>query len=200
MVALNKLCLFTRTRLLIMLLSATFFTFIFPFKAQQCCAWIVLRTNNMYCLTLLRLLDVCKWIFVYILLLVIDTCCVKGWKVAHRIFARKEDEFIGSIVFIFHVVCLGLRCYVIFHCILVLYLFISCLLFGFLFFLWINIFFATIHLYHVHFSHRWICMVFLFVIVFLFFIWSFPLPWFRFLIFLFFWTFFCNNPLFLESG
>jgi hypothetical protein len=55
----------------------------------------------MSCLTLLRFLDVCKWIFLFILFLVIDTCCVKGWEVAHWMFARKEDGFIIFIVFSF---------------------------------------------------------------------------------------------------
>jgi hypothetical protein len=64
MVALGKLCLFTHTRLLLMLLSTTFFTFIFPFKTQQCCAWTILGTSSMFCFTLLKLLDVCRWILV----------------------------------------------------------------------------------------------------------------------------------------
>jgi hypothetical protein len=44
----------------------------------------------------LRLLDVCRWILVFILFVAIDTCCVKGWKIAHQIFAYKGDEFITS--------------------------------------------------------------------------------------------------------
>jgi hypothetical protein len=120
-----------------MLLFATFFTFIFPFEAQQCCAWIVLRISNMYYFTLLRLLDVCKWILVFLLFLAIDICCVKGWEIAHRIFTRKEGEFTISIMFISRVVCLGLCCFVICHCFFVLYLFISHSLFRFLIFLFL---------------------------------------------------------------
>jgi hypothetical protein len=72
MAVLRKLCLFIHIRSFIMILSTTDFTFIFPFEAQRCCAWTIVRTNNMSCFTLLRLLDVCKWILVYILFLVID--------------------------------------------------------------------------------------------------------------------------------
>jgi hypothetical protein len=111
-VTLRKFCLFAHARSLIMLLSATFFTFIFPFEAQQCCAWILLGTNSMSCLTLLRLLDVCMWIFIYILFLAINTCCVKGWKVTHQIFLHKKDGFTISIVFISNVICFNLHCFV----------------------------------------------------------------------------------------
>jgi hypothetical protein len=104
MAALTKLCLFTHTKLFIMFLFATHFTFIFPFESQQCCAWIVFETNNMSYSTLLKLLDVYKWILVFILFLTIDTCCVKGWKTTHRIFAWKEDRFTFYIVFISHVI------------------------------------------------------------------------------------------------
>jgi hypothetical protein len=38
---------------------------------------------------------------------------------------RKEDGFATSIVFISHVVCLGLSCFVFCRCLLVIYLFIS---------------------------------------------------------------------------
>jgi hypothetical protein len=172
---LHKLCLFTHTRSLIVLLSTTFFTFIISFETQQCCAWTVLGTNSMSCLILLKLLDVCMWIFVYTLFLMINTCCVKGWKVAHQIFAHKEDKFTAFIMFISCVICFGLCCSVFCHCLLVLYLFDSRLLFGFpfLFFLCKH-FFATIHLYRVHFPHCWVCIVFLFIVVFLFSTWSFP--------------------------
>jgi hypothetical protein len=44
-----------------------------------------------------------------------------------------------------------------------------CLLFGFLFFCLYEHFFATIHSYHVHFPHCWVCIVLLFVVVFFFF-------------------------------
>jgi len=58
----------------------------------------------------------------------------------------KRNGFTISIMFISHVVCLGLRCFVLCHCFLVLYLFISRLLFGFLiFFCFYKHFFATIH-------------------------------------------------------
>jgi hypothetical protein len=158
----------------------------------------------MSCLTLLKLLDVCRWIFVFKLFLAIDTCCVKGWEVAHRIFARKEDGFTFFIVFISLVVCFSLHCFVFYHCLLVLYLFDSRLLFKFPFkkkivntslqhplvsfsfftlfvlvwivmflslsfcsllvwfplVVWVSVFlcfykhfFATIHLYRVHFPH-----------------------------------------------
>jgi hypothetical protein len=168
MVALKKLCFFTHIRLFIMFLSAIFFTFIFPFETQQCCAWIVLGTSNMFCFTLLRLLNVCKWILILFYFLVIDTCCVKSWNVAHRIFARKEDGFTTFIMFISHVVCLGLYCFVFCRCFLVLYLFISLLLFGF----WT--FFAIIYLYRIHFMCCWVCIVLLFIVVFLFSTCSFP--------------------------
>ncbi len=66
--------------------------------------------------------------------------CVKGWEVAHRIFARKEDVFTNFIVFISCVVCLGLRCSILYHSLLVLYLFICHLLFRFsIFFVSVNI-------------------------------------------------------------
>jgi hypothetical protein len=42
------------------------------------------------------------------------------------------------------------------------------------FFCFYKHFFATIHLYHVHFPHCWVCIVLLFVVVFLFSTWSFP--------------------------
>jgi hypothetical protein len=64
----------------------------------------------MSCFTLLKLLNVCKWILIFIFILVIDTCYVKGWYVAHQIFAYKEDGFTTSIMFISHVVCLSLCC------------------------------------------------------------------------------------------
>jgi len=131
MVALSKLCLFTHTRSFIMLLFIAFFNFIFPFEAQQCYAWIVLGTNN-----LLKLLDVCKWIFVSILFLAINTCCVKGWKVAHQIFVCKEDKFTNSIVFISRVVCLGLRCSILCRC-------FCSLLVHFQLVVWISIFFVS---------------------------------------------------------
>jgi hypothetical protein len=57
---------------------------------------------------------------------------VKGLEVAHQIFAHKEYMFTTSIMFNYSVVCLSLHCYVLCHCLLVLYLFISRLLFGFL--------------------------------------------------------------------
>ncbi len=117
-----------------MLLSAVFFTFNFPFEAQQCCARIVLGTSNMFCFTLWRLFDICKWILVSILFLAVDICCVKSWKFACWIFTLKEDGFTTSIMFISHVACLGLRCFVIYRCLLLLYVFISCLLFMFLIF------------------------------------------------------------------
>jgi hypothetical protein len=63
------------------------------------------------------------------------------------------------------------------------------------FFCFCKHFFATIHLNHVHFPHHWVYIVLLFVLVFLFFTWSFPSLLFGFWIFLFFQTFFCNNPL-----
>jgi hypothetical protein len=53
----------------------------------------------------------------------------------------KRNGFTTSIMFISHVVCLGLRCFVLCDCFFVLYLFISRLLFGFLiFFVFVNIF------------------------------------------------------------
>jgi hypothetical protein len=47
-------------------------------------------------------------------------------------------------------------------------------------------FFAIIHLYNVHFLRCWVCIVFLFVVVFLLSTYSFPSLLFSFLIFLFF--------------
>jgi hypothetical protein len=85
-------------------------------------------------LTILRLLDVCMWIFVYILFLAIHTCCVKGWKVAHQIFVHKEHGFTIFIVFISCVICFSLHCFVLCCRFLVFYLFNSHLLFGFSFF------------------------------------------------------------------
>jgi hypothetical protein len=65
-------------------------------------------------------------------------------------------------------------------------LFDSHLFFGFPFcFCFCKHLFATIHLYHVHFPRCWDCIVFLFVVVFLFSTLSFPLL-FGFSIFLFF--------------
>ncbi len=184
---LHKLYLFTHTRSFIMFLSTTFFIFIFPFEAQQCCAWTIIGTNSMYYLTLLKLLDVCMWIFVYILFLAIHTCCVKGWKVAHQIFVHKEDQIIIFIMFISRVICFSLHYSVFYCCLLVFYLFDSHLFFGFPFcFCFCKHLFATIHLYHVHFPRCWDCIVFLFVVVFLFSTLSFPLL-FGFSIFLFFW-------------
>jgi len=167
MATLGKLCLFTHTKSFIMFLLIAFFTFIFPFEAQQCCAWIVLRTSSMSYLTLLRLLDVCRWIFVSILFLAINTCCVKGWKVAQQIFARREDGFITSIMFISCIIYFRLHCSILFRCLFVLYLFDSHLLFGSFFFNFYKHLFAATHLYHVHFSHCWVCIVLLFVVVFL---------------------------------
>jgi hypothetical protein len=54
----------------------------------------------MSCFTLLRLFNVYKWILIFIFFLVIDICCVKGWNVAHQIFACKEYGFTTSIMFI----------------------------------------------------------------------------------------------------
>jgi hypothetical protein len=95
------------------ILSIASFFFIFPFKAQHCYAWIVLKTSSMSCFTywgFLLFLD-SQW-FVYCFL-VINTCCAKGWKVAHQIFTLKKNGLSPSIVFISHVVCLGLHCLVI---------------------------------------------------------------------------------------
>jgi hypothetical protein len=111
MVAPKDLYLFTP----IILFIASFF-FIFPFEAQHCYAWIVLETSSMSCFTCLGFLlfGDSQW-FVYCFL-VIDTCCAKGWKVAYRIFACKKDGLSPFIVFISHVVCLGLCCLVIIVC------------------------------------------------------------------------------------
>jgi hypothetical protein len=64
-------------------------------------------------------------------------------------------------------------------------LFDSHMLFGFLFFCFCKHFFATFHLYCVHFLRCWVRIVLLFVVVFLFFTWSFPLLLFGFSICLF---------------
>jgi hypothetical protein len=90
MVMLKKFYFFTHIKSLIIFLFVDFFTFIFPFKAQSY-AWTILRISNMSFFNLLRLLDVCRWMLVFILFLAIDTCGVKGWKVAHRIFVHKKD-------------------------------------------------------------------------------------------------------------
>jgi len=137
-------------------------------------------------LTLLRLLDVSKWIFVSILFLVIDTYCVKGWKGSHQIFVPKEDKFTASIMFISCIVCFGWHCYILCQCLLVLYLFDSHLLIEFSFFCFYKHFFVTIHLYYLHFPHCWVSIILLFVVVFLISTWTFPLLLFGFLIFWFF--------------
>jgi hypothetical protein len=131
MEVLVKLCLFTHIRMFIMFLFVVFFTFIFSFEAEQCSAWTILRTNNMSCFTLLRLLDGCSWILVFIFFLTIDTCYVKGWKIAHWIFACKKDKFTTSIVFISNIVCLGLHCFYSLSLSFCSLLVISRLLFGF---------------------------------------------------------------------
>ncbi len=170
MAVLKKFCLFTHTKLFIILLFAIFFTFIFPFEAQQCCAWTVLGTSNMSCFTSLKLLNVYKWILVFIYFLAIDTCCVKGWKVAHRILLAKRmglllllcsfpTLFVWVWVVLFFVVAfllftcsflvlLGLHCLVIYYCLLVFYLFISLIVVWISeFFVSLTNFFATIHLF-----------------------------------------------------
>lgn len=128
MVQLRKFYFFIYIKPFIMFLFVDFFTFIFPFQAQHFYAWIILGISNMYCFTLLRLLDLCRWILVFVLFLAIDTCCVKVWKVAHRLFARKEDGFTTSIMYFYHVhfqvVCLGLHCFVflsLFYCFLLVH-------------------------------------------------------------------------------
>ncbi len=75
-----------------------------------------------------------------------------------------------------HVVCLGLHCFVLSRCFLVLFVHFSLFFF---FFLGVNISFATIHLYCVHFLCCWVCIVFLFSTC------SFPSLLFGFFIFLF---------------
>jgi hypothetical protein len=59
-----------------------------------------------------------------------------------------------------------LVCVVLFFVVVFLF-FTCCLGFCFLFCFWKH-FFATIHLYHVHFPHFWVCIVLLLVVVFLF--------------------------------
>jgi len=76
-VALGKLCLFTHNRSFISFYPQLFSLSFFHSKHNNVVHEIVLGTSSMSCLTLFRLLDVCKWIFVSILFLVIDTC-VKG--------------------------------------------------------------------------------------------------------------------------
>jgi len=138
----------------------------------------------MFYFTLLKLLDVYKWILVILLFLAIDTCCVKGWEIAHQIFTCKEDKFTTFIMFISRVVCLGLCCSVLCCCFFVLYLFISHSLCRFLiFFVFYKHFFATIHLYRVHFPCCWACIFLLFLVVLLLSTCSFLSLLFEFLIF-----------------
>jgi hypothetical protein len=73
---------------------------------------------------------------------------------------------------------------------------IYCLVFWF--FNFCEHFFATIHLYYVHFPHCWVCIILLFIVVFFFFTCSFPLLLFGFSIFLFMYTFFATIHLFIE--
>lgn len=129
MVKLRKFYFFTHIKPFIMFLFVDFFIFIFPFEAQPSYARTILGTSIMSCFILLGLLDVCRCILVFVLFLAIDTCCVKVWKVSHRIFVHKEDVFIVSIMF---QVCLGLHCFDLCRCLIVVYLFISYLLFRFL--------------------------------------------------------------------
>jgi hypothetical protein len=112
----RKFYFFTHIKPFIMFLFVDFFTFIFPFEVQHSYAWVILGTSIMSCFILLRLLDVCRCILVFVLFLAIDTCCVKVWKVAHRIFVHKEDVFTISIMF---QVCLGLHCFVFYRCLIV---------------------------------------------------------------------------------
>jgi hypothetical protein len=124
MVKLKEVLYYHSHQVFIMFIFVDFFTFIFPFEAQQSYAWTTLGTYNMYCFTLLRLLHVCRWILVFILFLAIDTCCVKVWKVAHWIFVRKEDGFTNSIMFIFKLFIWVLHCFVVlllFYCFLLVH-------------------------------------------------------------------------------
>ncbi len=156
MAALCKFCIFTHIRSLIMFLSTTFFTFIFPFEAQKCCAWTVLRTNTMSCLTLLRLLDVYMWIFV--------SCCL--WWLTHVV--SKVEKLHTKYLLIKRMGLLLLSCsflaLFVSICVVmffvVVFLFFTCCL-GFQFFCFCKHFFATIHSYRVHFPCYWVC-IFLF--------------------------------------
>ncbi len=135
----------------------------------------------MFCFTLLKLLVVVGGYWFLYYFIAINTC-VKGWKVAHRIFPHKEEEFIVYIVFISRIIYLGLHCFVPCHYLLVLYLFISHLLVGFLdFFCFCE-----------HFLQQSTCIVFISRVVgfalsccLLLSSCSFPLLLFEFLIFLF---------------
>lgn len=69
----------------------------------------------MYCFTCWSfLLFASSWWFVYCFL-VIDTCCSKGCKLAHRMFTRKKDKLFPFIVFISYIVCLGPHYHVVVH-------------------------------------------------------------------------------------
>jgi hypothetical protein len=121
----------------------------------------------MFCFTLLKLLNVCKWILIFNFFPAIDTCCIKGWNVPHWIFARKEDGFTISIMFISHLICLGLHCFVLCRCLLILYLFISRLLFGFLNFFCNNLFVSrSFHaLLSLHYLFFYCCLLVLYLFI-----------------------------------
>jgi len=69
---------------------------------------------------------------------------------------------------------------------------------GFQFFYFYKHFFATIHLYCVHFPHCWVCIVLLFIVVFFSFTCSFPLCCLGFRFFSFCKHFFATIHLFLK--
>ncbi len=126
MAALKKLCLFTHTKSFIMLLFAIFFTFIFPFEAQQCCAWIVLRISSMSYFILLRLLDVCKWIFGFSIVFGDwHMLCQRLRNCTPNIYSQRRRVY-----YFYHV-----------H--------FSCCLFGFVLFCYLSLFFCSLL---VHFS------------------------------------------------
>jgi len=198
MATLWKLCLFTHTRSFIMLLSAILFTFIFPFETQQCCAWTILGTSNMSCFTLLRLLNVCMWILVFMLffgdwhmlcqrlksctpniclqrgmgllflscsfpmlfvwvcvvlffviVFLFSTCSFLAYCLGFWFFFVFINIFLQqSILSCSFPTLLGLHCLVVYCCFLVLYLLISFIVVWiFDFFVSLNIFFTTIHLF-----------------------------------------------------
>jgi len=139
----------------------------------------------MSCFTLLRLLDVCKWILVFKLLFGNwHMLCQKLKSCTPNICSQKRQVYC---CYHFHFSCC-LFGFVLF-CFLSLF---SCSLLVYfpLFFVWVSNFFcfykyvfATIHLYHVHFPCCWVCIVLLFIVAFLFFTCSFPSLLFEFFIF-----------------
>ncbi len=117
----------------------------------------------MSCFTLLRFLDVCTWILVSILFLAMDVLCQRLRSCTPNICSQRGQAYCFYCVHF-------LRCLFGFVLLYFLSLFSCSLFVHFLVVVWVptffcfyKYFFATIHLYHVHFSHCWVCIVLLFI-------------------------------------